>query len=217
MKKFILSALTVGALAIGGAASAQDIFGLGNVLPQILGNIGFGTQSNGIPAIVAPSVGQSSVYVDPYGRRVYVEPSTGRQVVLDQNGTYIDQYGRRVQVIVDQNVAVNPTGRIAYDAYGRQIYLDQYNTYVDQFGNRMMVDAYGRHVRLDQYGSYRDQYGRTVYLGADRRPLYVEQNGQLMAFGGTYGNYAYSGRAWDRDGDGVANSRDRYPDDPRYH
>lgn len=225
MKKLILSVLTVGAMAAGGAASAQDIFGLGNVLPQILGNIGLGVGSGaGIPAVVA-SNGSASVYVDQYGRQIYHDPTSGQRYVLDQNGTYIDQYGRRIQVTVTQGSGVyqpggHQSGRVAVDAYGRQIYLDQYNTYMDQFGNRMMVDSYGRHVRMDQYGSYRDQYGRTIYLGADRRPLYMEHNGQVTAFGSgtTYGGggYAYSGRAWDRDGDGVANAQDRYPDDPRY-
>jgi hypothetical protein len=37
-----------------------------------------------------------------------------------------------------------------------------------------------------------------------------------VTFGSSNGNYAYGGRADDRDGDGVANIYDRYPDDRRY-
>jgi hypothetical protein len=227
MKRFILSAVAVGALALGGAASAQDIFGLGNVLPQILGNVGLGGVGgvgSDIPAVVAgtPQAG-GSVYADAYGRRIYVEPS-GRQVALDANGTYVDQFGRRVyvdaygrSVLAQPGVAVNGAGRIVLDPYGRQVALDQFGSYVDAAGNRILVDAYGRHTRLDQYGSYRDPMGRQVYYGANGQPAYVDQNGQLMAYGSVYGTTTASlGRPWDRDGDGIANRSDRYPDDPRY-
>lgn len=209
MKKFILSALAVGAMAIGSAASAQDIFGLGNVLPNILGNIGLGGYgtSGSTPAVVAGA--QQQVYVDQYGRRFYYD-QYGRQVMLDQNSGWPQQqqYGG---------------GRAVYDQYGRQVMLDQYGTYVDQYGRRMQVDSYGRHMPLDQYGSYRDQWGRTVYLGPDRRPLYVEQSGQVVTYGTNYGAYGgtyggtYGGvNPRDRDGDGVRNRDDRWPDDPRY-
>jgi hypothetical protein len=84
--------------------------------------------------------------------------------------------------------------------------------YTGSDGHRYQVDAAGRSIPLDQYGSYRDDQGRIVYLGADRRPLYVEQNGVLVPYNGGYA----MDRPYDRDGDGVNNRYDRYPDDPRY-
>lgn len=66
-------------------------------------------------------------------------------------------------------------------------------------------------VPLGQYGSYRDAWGRTVYLGANNQPVYIEQNGQLIP----YGTVAMA-PSYDRDGDGIANQYDRFPDDPRY-
>lgn len=85
--------------------------------------------------------------------------------------------------------------------------------YVGSDGHRYQVDAAGRSIRLDQYGTYRDAWGRTVYLGADNRPLYVEQNGVLVPYAS--GGYAM-GTPYDRDGDGVYDRYDRYPDDSRY-
>src|SRR4051794_17424060 len=126
MKRFILSAVAVGALAFGGAASAPDVFRLGNVLPQILGNVGLGNvigdTGNALPPVVAgPSRAGGSVCADAYGGRVYVERS-GRQVVLDANGAYIDQFGRRVyvdgygrSVLANPGVAVNGSGRVVVD------------------------------------------------------------------------------------------------------
>lgn len=85
--------------------------------------------------------------------------------------------------------------------------------YTGSDGHRYQVDAAGRSIPLDQYGSYRDAEGRIVYLDANRRPQYVEQNGVLVPYNG--GAYAMGSRR-DRDGDGVTNRYDRYPDDPRY-
>ena len=87
--------------------------------------------------------------------------------------------------------------------------------YTDAYGRRFQVDAAGRHVPLDQFGSYRDQWGRTVYLGANNQPLYIEQDGRLISYGSDAGTYAM-GPSGDRDGDGVANQYDRYPNDSRY-
>lgn len=84
--------------------------------------------------------------------------------------------------------------------------------YTAQNGHRYQVGPDGRSIPLDQYGSYRDAQGRIVYLGADRRPLYVEQNGVLVPYNSGYA----MDRPYDRDGDGVDNRYDRYPDDPRY-
>lgn len=80
-------------------------------------------------------------------------------------------------------------------------------------GHWYQVDADRHSIRLDQYGTYRDAWGRTVYLGANDRPLYIEQNGTLIPYAS--GAYAM-GTPYDRDGDGVYNRYDRYPDDPRY-
>lgn len=201
MKKFILSALTVGAMAVGGAASAQTWGGVDpvtGVLSQI-----FGGGSTATPAVVAGA--NQSIYVDQYGRRFYYD-QYGRQVLVDNTTGAQGSYGYGNRTVID------PTGR--------QVVLDEHNTYRDAYGNRIQVDAYGRHLRLDQYGSYRDPYGRIVYLGADRRPLFLEENGRLVSAGSTSGNgsYAYGGSYgnWDRDGDGVANESDRWPDDSRY-
>jgi hypothetical protein len=134
MKKFITAAVAAGALAAGGAASAQDF---GSIIANIFGfgqptytqpNYGYGTY--GGPAVVAP---QAQIYADQYGRRFY------------------------------------------YDQYGRQVYL---NTAPQQ-----QIIGY-------------DSYGRPVY-------------GSTHAYSGTY-------NSWDRDGDGIANTRDRWPDDRRY-
>jgi hypothetical protein len=214
MKKFILGAIAAGALAVSGAASAQWGNGIDNVITSIFG---IGNSSGATPAVVAGA--NQSVYVDQYGRRFYYD-QYGRQVFVDNNMGSYGSYGLG-------------TGRIATDAYGRSVTLDEHGTYVDASGVRMHVDAYGRHLRLDQYGSYRDQWGRIVYLGPDRQPRYMEQNGRLavvagtnygsnayggnIAFGSTgYGTPAYGTSAWDRDGDGVANNVDRWPDDSRY-
>lgn len=87
--------------------------------------------------------------------------------------------------------------------------------YSDASGRRFQLDAYGRPIPLDQFGSYRDQWGRTVYLGADRQPAYIEQNGQLIPYRSVAGHYA-TGPSYDLDGDGIANSHDRFPQDSRY-
>ena len=87
--------------------------------------------------------------------------------------------------------------------------------YTDAYGHRYQLDAAGRQIPLDQFGSYRDQWGRTVYLGANRQPLYIEQNGQVIPYASVAGNYAMS-PSYDRDGDGVADSYDRFPADSRY-
>lgn len=147
MKKFILTAVAAGALAVGGAASAQD-------LGSVLGNLfGFGTQTyptynSGIPAVVAGTQG-STVYTDQYGRHIYYD-QYGRQVIQQQNS-----YSNPV-------ILPNPT-IIGYDQWGRPVYGQS-------------------------------QYGTTT----------------------RYGNYAYGTSTWDRDGDGIANTRDRWPDDRRY-
>lgn len=106
MKKTIAMAVAAGALAVGGAASAQD---LGTVISNLFG---FGQPTYTVPAVPAvPSYGDQPAVVAstvPYGGRVYIDPY-GRQV-------YMDQYGRQ---IVAQS---NTYGITGYDAFGRPVY-----------------------------------------------------------------------------------------------
>jgi len=112
MKKYMAMAVAVGALAMGGAASAQDI---GTAIGNLFGfgqpsytypnygyqNYGYPNYRGDIPAVVAGTVpyGSNRVFIDQYGRQVYVDPY-GRQV-LAQSNTY---------------------GVTGYDAWGRPIY-----------------------------------------------------------------------------------------------
>jgi hypothetical protein len=160
MKKLIVSVLTVGALAAAGAASAQDIFGgLGNVLPQILGNIGLGNVYPEVPG---------SIYNGGYG-----QPAPG-SVVRDANG--------RPVVIAATGVAAMPGGTVVDSADGGQVTLDASGTYIDRYGRRIQVDMTGRHTPISGVG---------------------------------VAGVAQS-RLFDRDRDGVPDSYDRYPNDPRY-
>jgi hypothetical protein len=86
-------------------------------------------------------------------------------------------------------------GGPAVVAGAQQMYIDQYGRtfYYDQWGRQVFVQ--GAQQQQQQIVGY-DQWGRPVY--------------------GTSGQYAYGNRSWDRDGDGVSNSRDRWPDDRRY-
>ena len=155
MKKFILSAVAAGALAVGGAASAQD---LGAVVSSLFG---FGapsypTYSTSQPAVVAGTgYGQYGYYGN---HNTY--PGTSQ--------VYVDQYGRQ----------------FSYDQYGRQVYVQPSTNYG--------IVGY-------------DQWGRPVYGTTSTTTTY----------GTTQYPYGYS-RPGDRDGDGVANINDRWPDDRRY-
>ncbi len=166
MKKFILTAVAAGALAVGGAASAQDI---GTVIGSLFGfgQPAYPSYSTGIPAVVAGTQPYNTQPYGTYGANVY------------GNNTY------------------------GGTTYGSQVYVDQY-------GRQVTIDQYGRHVLVQpNTGSYAitgyDQWGRPIY-------------GTTTYGNTTYGatTYGYSGRTWDRDGDGVANAQDRWPDDRRY-
>ncbi|GAB3650750.1 hypothetical protein [Ramlibacter alkalitolerans] len=165
MKKLIVSIAAAGALAAGGAASAQGLEGvLPQVLTNILGNVGVGG-----------TVGEGQVVGYPPG----LPANSG----MLPNGTVFRQ----------------DDGELVYmDPAGRQLRLSVPSN------DSAVAGRYGR------YGSYIDPYGRRVYYGADGRPAYVEQNGQVIGYGNSVA------RRNDRDGDGVANRVDRYPDDPRY-
>ena len=179
MKKLILTAVAAGAMAVGGAASAQSF---GDVLGSIFGygqptyNQGYGTPQYGYggsqPAIVAGA--QGTVYVDQYGRRV-------------------DQYGRLLST----------------PSYGSQ------QLYQDQYGRQFYYDQYGRQVIVQSstnvYGA--NNYGTSTYGGANTYGITGYDAWGRPVYGNT-GSYAYNTR--DRDGDGVADSYDRYPDDRRY-
>ena len=95
MKKTILTAVAAGAIAICGAASAQD---LGTVLGTLLG---YGSPVYTNPTVVN-GVQYQSVYTDRYGR----------QVGIDQNGNHVvlqaSNYGR--------------CGIVGHDAVGNPIY-----------------------------------------------------------------------------------------------
>src|SRR4051812_35806565 len=124
MKKFILSVAAAGALAVGGAASAQD---LGAVVTNILGSFGvptYGTQTYG-----------NSVYVDQYGRQVY-----------------IDQYGRQVLVQPNNVYGATVYGTTQYDAYGRPIYSPSGNyAYSNPYANPRDRDNDGVPNYRDRY------------------------------------------------------------------
>lgn len=77
-------------------------------------------------------------------------------------------------------------------------------------------DAYGRQF-------YYDQYGRQVYLQTTQQQIIGYDAWGRPVYGTAYSNsglYAYGsttyGSTWDRDGDGISNTRDRWPNDPRY-
>jgi hypothetical protein len=157
MKKLILSTLAVGALVVGGAASAQDLYGLGNVLPQILGQLGLGNDYPGAGPIYRPGSGS---------------PPPGT-VVLDANG--------RPTLIAATGVAAMPGGTVVEATEGGQVTLDANGTYIDRFGRRIQVDQTGQQVPISG----------VIVLGAG------------------------SSRLFDRDGDGVPDTYDRYPDNRR--
>jgi hypothetical protein len=88
------------------------------------------------------------------------------------------------------------------------------SVYVDPYGRQVTVDPYGRQVVVQpNRGAYGitgyDAWGRPVYGSA---PVPYGYRGDY----GNHGNYAYAGQPGDKDGDGVPNVHDRYPDDARY-
>ena len=79
MKKFVFSALAAGALAFGGAASAQD---LGSIVANVLALGNGPAYSNG--NVVTRQC--SSSYIDMYNRPVCVD-GAGRHIVMQSNDT----------------------------------------------------------------------------------------------------------------------------------
>lgn len=100
-------------------------------------------------------------------------------------------------------------GTPTYPTYGNDIPAVVAGTV--PYGSTVYVDQYGRQVTIDRYGRQvlvqpSTNYGITGY-DAWGRPIY--------GYGSAYGNYALANPN-DRDGDGVVNWNDRWPDDPRY-
>lgn len=103
MKKLFVSILAVGAIGFGSAASAQDVFGLGHVLPQILGNIGVpGVPIYGAPGVLGGVPQEGTTVIDPYGRRI-VYDRYGRAVATEQLEIVVDKQGRRWAVDSEGN------------------------------------------------------------------------------------------------------------------
>lgn len=123
MKKTVLSMLAAGALAAGGAASAQN---LGDIVGSLFG-FGAPGYGSGIPAVVAGTQPHGTVYVDPYGRHVMIDPY-GRHVLVDPYGGHVmvDPYGRHAQVLPP----ATDTETALYDRWGRPLYGSGYGTHV---------------------------------------------------------------------------------------
>jgi hypothetical protein len=107
-KKFILSALAFGALAIGGTAQADVIDGVGNAISRIFG----------VPYDARPAGSVSGLYTDANGRRYHID-GAGRAIALD-HGTVRDQYGRTIYLgannqpmYIEQNGQLIPYGAVA--------------------------------------------------------------------------------------------------------
>lgn len=112
MKKFILSAIAVGALAIGAAAHADVIDSVGNGISRL-----FGVPYDPTPSVDVPRA--NGIYTDPSGRRFEVD-ADGRYIPLDRFGSYRDQWGRTVYLgannqplYIEQNGQLVPYGSVA--------------------------------------------------------------------------------------------------------
>lgn len=112
------------------------------------------------------------------------------------------------------------TGYAPPSQYGNHnAYPDTYgnNSYPGTYGNQVYVDPYGRQVTYDQYGRQvyvQPNTGSYGIVGYDQwgRPLYGTTT-TTTTYGTVHGSLGSPG---DRDGDGVANVNDRWPDDRRY-
>jgi hypothetical protein len=96
-----------------------------------------------------------------------------------------------------------------YGTYGGPaVVAPQAQIYADQYGRRFYYDQYGRQVYLSA-APQQQQQQQIIGYDSYGRPVYGSSS---YAYGGTYNGY----NSWDRDGDGIANTRDRWPDDRRY-
>lgn len=86
-----------------------------------------------------------------------------------------------------------------------------HQVYTDPYGRQYYYDQYGRQVLVQQLPPRPLVYGTTTVYDQWGRPMAVQPAAPYA-----YPNYAYSATPSDRDGDGVANIHDRWPDDRRY-
>lgn len=107
MKKFILSAMTVAALAIGGGAQADVIDSVGNTISRI-----FGVPYNPYPSVAAPI---THVYTDAYGRRFQVD-AAGRHIPLDPYASVPGTYAVAPSHDLDGDGVANEYDRYPQDA-----------------------------------------------------------------------------------------------------
>jgi len=108
MKKFIVSAIALGALAIGGIAQADVIDSVGNTISRIFGV----PYDPGVPVA-------NGIYTDQYGHFYQLDPA-GRRIPVDQFGSYRDQWGRTVYLgannqplYIEQNGQLIPYANVA--------------------------------------------------------------------------------------------------------
>jgi hypothetical protein len=111
MKKFIVAAMAVGTMAVGGVARADVIDSVGNAISSL-----FGVPYDASPAGAVPG----SIYTASDGRHYQVDAS-GRSIPLDRYGSYRDAWGRTVYLspdrrplYVEQNGVLTPYDGSAY-------------------------------------------------------------------------------------------------------
>lgn len=107
MKKFILSAMTVAALVVGGAAQADVIDSVGNAISRI-----FGVPYHPYPSVAAPI---THVYTDAYGRRFQVD-AAGRHIPLDPYAGVPNTYAMGPTDDLDGDGVANQYDRYPQDA-----------------------------------------------------------------------------------------------------
>jgi hypothetical protein len=111
MKKVILTAVAVAAVAVGGVARADVIDSVGNAISQL-----FGVPYDPNPYGAVPG----SIYTGADGHRYQVD-ANGRSIRIDAFGSYRDTWGRTVYLgangqplYVEENGALVPYGGRAY-------------------------------------------------------------------------------------------------------
>ena len=108
MRKFILSAMAVAALAIGGGAQADVIDSVGNAISRI-----FGVPYNPYPSVAAAPI--THIYTDAYGRRFQVD-AAGRHIPLDPYAGVPGTYAMAPSQDLDGDGVANQYDRYPQDA-----------------------------------------------------------------------------------------------------